>query len=60
MRYLVLGSSSFTGAAFIVHLLDRECTVLGGNRSPGLDPILFSYRYQRVVSPDYFDFARLT
>lgn len=59
MRFLVLGSGSFTGATFVAHLLDRGCSVVGVNRSPEADPILVPYRYQRTVSPEQFQFHQI-
>lgn len=43
MKYLVLGSNSFAGASFVNHLLTKEETVIGVNRSQQSHPLLLAY-----------------
>lgn len=44
-RYLVIGSSSFSGASFVAHLLARGCDVAGVSRSPEPGPAFLPYRW---------------
>jgi dTDP-glucose 4,6-dehydratase len=51
-RYAVLGSNSFSGAAFVAHALDQGADVIGFNRSAEGSAIFLPYR-TRVRSGSY-------
>ena len=46
MRFLVIGSNSFSGASFVDHLLDRGYEVTGVSRSPEPHPAFLPYRWR--------------
>jgi dTDP-glucose 4,6-dehydratase len=45
MRFLVIGSNSFSGASFVDHLLERGYEVTGVSRSPEPHPAFLPYRW---------------
>jgi dTDP-glucose 4,6-dehydratase len=54
MRFLVIGSNSFSGASFIDHLLDRGYQVTGVSRSPERHPAFLPYRWGSRQSGFHF------
>jgi len=44
MRFVVLGSNSFSGSHFVRHLLEQEHTVLGLSRSTEIEEVFNPYR----------------
>jgi len=45
MRFLVIGSNSFSGASFVGHLLEQGYEVTGVSRSPEPHPAFLPYRW---------------
>jgi dTDP-glucose 4,6-dehydratase len=58
-RIFVIGSNSYTGATFVDHALSAGATILGGSRSPELDPVFLPYRWKRGAKIPEFHFERL-
>jgi dTDP-glucose 4,6-dehydratase len=59
-RVVVIGSNSFSGAAFVAHCLAEGREVLGISRSPEADPVFLPYRWDpRADQPARFRFLQL-
>lgn len=54
MRFLVIGSNSFSGASFVDHLLERGYDVTGVSRSPEPHPAFLPYRWRSCQSGFHF------
>jgi dTDP-glucose 4,6-dehydratase len=54
MRFLVIGSNSFSGASFVDHLLERGYEVTGVSRSPEPHPAFLPYRWGSRQSGFHF------
>jgi len=54
MRFLVIGSNSFSGASFVDHLLERGYDVTGVSRSPEPHPAFLPYRWGSRQSGFHF------
>jgi len=59
MRILVLGSNSYSGAAFIRHALSQGHQVVGASRSPELHPAFLPYRWENSGAGAGFSFFQL-
>ena len=59
MKILVIGSNSYTGAAFVAHALDRGHEVVGVSRSDELSPVFLPYRWGPPDSQKKFSFLRM-
>ena len=56
---LVIGSNSYTGAAFTAHALSQGYEVVGVSRSEELDPVFLPYRLGPADSLKRFSFLRM-
>jgi dTDP-glucose 4,6-dehydratase len=59
LRFLVIGSNSYTGATFVAHALTRGHEVVGVSRSDELNPVFLPYRWGPADSLKRFSFLRM-
>ena len=59
LRFLVIGSNSYTGATFVAHALARGHEVVGVSRSNELNPVFLPYRWGPADSLKRFSFLRM-
>jgi dTDP-glucose 4,6-dehydratase len=59
LRFLVIGSNSYTGATFVAHALAGGHEVVGVSRSDELNPVFLPYRWAPSDSLKRFSFLRM-
>ncbi len=57
LKFVVIGSNSFSGAHFIDHLLDQSYQVIGMSRSAEIDPCFLPYL--KNSNKEFFQFLQL-
>jgi dTDP-glucose 4,6-dehydratase len=59
LRILVIGSNSYTGAAFVAHALAEGHEVVGVSRSRELNPVFLPYRWGLPDTLERFSFLQM-